>query len=89
LKTYRISIKGIVQGVGFRVFTKNIADVMNIEGYVKNESDGSVSALANLNDDEREKFLKELRVGPPSSKVESIDIEEIASQPFESFDIRH
>ncbi len=89
MKTYRISIKGIVQGVGFRVFTKNIADVMNIEGYVKNESDGSVSALANLNDDEREKFLKELRVGPPSSKVESIDIEEIASQPFESFDIRH
>ncbi len=88
MKSYKITIRGIVQGVGFRAFVKNIADVLDVEGYVKNEKDGTVLAIANLKDDNKDKFIKELRVGPPSSKVEKIDIDEIEFCMYESFDIR-
>ena len=42
VKNYHIQVLGIVQGVWFRKYTKESADVYSLKGYVKNESDGSV-----------------------------------------------
>ena len=37
-----IRFKGLVQGVGFRMTAKSVAHELGIEGWVKNELDGSV-----------------------------------------------
>ncbi len=34
-KNYKITIKGKVQGVGFRYFVRNNAQKLNIKGYTK------------------------------------------------------
>ena len=41
----RVRIAGHVQGVGFRAWTQNQARKRGIDGWVRNERDGSVSAV--------------------------------------------
>ena len=36
----KITVKGIVQGVGFRPFVYNLAKSLNLKGYVINSSKG-------------------------------------------------
>jgi acylphosphatase len=43
--TVRLSMHGKLQGVGFRRFVKETAEVMGLNGWVRNVSDGSVEAL--------------------------------------------
>ena len=40
MQTYHIHINGIVQGVGFRPLIYTLAMQMQLNGYVKNGSDG-------------------------------------------------
>ena len=55
--TREIRIQGIVQGVGFRPFIKNLADSLQIKGSVINTSNGVV-IKANLWDEELAKFIQ-------------------------------
>lgn len=41
----QVIFKGRVQGVGFRYTTRNIASRLPVTGYVRNQSDGSVEAV--------------------------------------------
>src|SRR3546814_11005520 len=45
LKTVRVRVGGRVQGVGFRAWTRGDAERRGLAGYVRNEADGSVSAV--------------------------------------------
>ncbi|MGL4265782.1 MAG: acylphosphatase, partial [Weissella cibaria] len=38
----KVIVRGRVQGVGFRYFTKQLADKLGVTGVVWNASDGSV-----------------------------------------------
>lgn len=84
----RIKITGLVQGVGYRYFTYRLAKALSLKGYVRNQSDGSVEVVA---EGEKEKLLhliSELRIGPPSSKVENLSIEwQERKNEFEEFKI--
>ncbi len=42
----KIKVSGRVQGVFFRAFTQEVAQTLQIKGWVSNENDGSVVALA-------------------------------------------
>ena len=70
----RISVHGIVQGVGFRYFAYSLARSMGLKGYVRNESDGSV--LIEVSGERRliEDFIAETRKGPRSGHVDRIDV---------------
>ena len=68
----KIVIKGRVQGVGFRYYTKKNADALGICGWVKNRQDGSVEVLAEAEGDQLDKFIGQLRQGPSSAVVESL-----------------
>lgn len=83
-------IKGIVQGVGYRYFTRNVASRMGIKGWVKNLSDGSVEVMAEADENKLKEFLKYLYEGPPLSKVEKIDYEFLNENGgFKDFEIRY
>ncbi len=72
MECLNISIKGIVQGVGFRPFIYNLANKMSLKGYVTNTTDGVVIAVEG---DNLDIFVEKIRTdAPPLSKILSIDI---------------
>ncbi len=77
MKSCRCIVKGRVQGVWFRRFTKNIADELGISGYVKNLPDGSVEVEATMEDEKFAPFLEALHQGPPLARVDEVEVEEI------------
>ena len=72
-----ITIRGIVQGVGFRPFVYKTANAAGLGGWVLNESDAvriQVAGEATSLD----KFLKALRTeSPGQARIESLDVQEI------------
>ncbi|TIX83542.1 MAG: acylphosphatase, partial [Mesorhizobium sp.] len=44
-KAVRVRLSGRVQGVSFRVWTRTEAEKLGLSGWVRNEDDGSVTAL--------------------------------------------
>ncbi|OPY26646.1 MAG: Acylphosphatase [Methanocella sp. PtaU1.Bin125] len=73
MKLARITVRGIVQGVGFRPFVHRIARESHVAGYVKNLGT-SVEIEAEGDDRDVEAFVAKLRVGPPLSRIDSVEI---------------
>lgn len=71
---FQAKIYGKVQGVGYRYFTEKIAKNLNIFGYVKNLEDGTVEVVAQGKEEDLQKFIEQLKIGPFLAKVEKIDI---------------
>jgi acylphosphatase len=63
---------GRVQGVGFRAFTKDVADSLNLQGYVKNLGDGGVEFEAIGEEEVLSIFLEKLKEGPKHAFVSDI-----------------
>ena len=57
-KTFKIQIKGRVQGVGFRPFVFNLAQLLNINGTVSNDAQGVIIKM-NTSKEKANSFLKE------------------------------
>lgn len=84
----KISIFGLVQGVGFRPFIYNLAIKYNIKGWIKNDENGvEIQAFAKKED--LIKFLKEIRLNPPTlAKIFDIKIENLEFKNYEKFEIK-
>ena len=71
----KISIFGIVQGVGFRPFIYNLAIKYDIKGWVKNDENG-VEIEAYSTQENIENFINEIKSNPPVlAKITNIKIE--------------
>ncbi|MFQ5499095.1 MAG: acylphosphatase [Candidatus Zixiibacteriota bacterium] len=84
-----VRIRGMVQGVGYRYFCLRLADQLGLTGWVRNDPDGSVLVHAEGDQSLIEQLLSDLKVGPPASSVNSLDI--VWSQftgAFARFDVR-
>ena len=86
---YRIRVVGRVQGVFFRVSTKDQAIALGLSGWVRNEVDGSVLIEVCGPNDQVQTFIQWCSEGPPSSSVDEVTVEEIEVQDFESFRITY
>ena len=85
--TFRVM--GKVQGVWFRAYARDNALSLNIEGWVKNDSDGSVFGEALGSKTNIEQFTHVLREGSPSSRVEDVIIKESTEKgQLPNFEIR-
>jgi len=81
-------IRGAVQGVNFRVFTRRIANQLQLTGWVRNKLDGSVEALAEGSSHALAIFEQHLAKGPPNARVDQIDTTKIPAQrQFTTFTI--
>jgi tRNA pseudouridine55 synthase len=76
-------VYGKVQGVGYRYFVREKAQILDLFGYVKNLEDGTVEVLAQGREENLQKLIEELKKGPYLAKVEKIDI--IFRKPLEIF----
>jgi len=68
-------VHGVVQGVGFRHFTRQLAESFGITGYVRNVPDGTVEMVAEGGTQALKAFLEEVRIGPRFGSVGRMDIE--------------
>jgi acylphosphatase len=68
-------LTGRVQGVGFRWFTEAAASREGIHGWVRNRPDGAVEALAEGEADAVERFERAIRHGPPSARVDHVEVD--------------
>lgn len=85
---YRIQVKGIVQGVGFRYYTQRLAQKTEINGFVRNQSDGSVYIEAEGNEDSLSSFMDGVRNGPPRAMVRHLKKEVIPENGEPDFRIQ-
>jgi len=80
----RMLIHGRVQGVGFRWFTRQRAELLGLRGWVRNLPDRTVECLAAGDADTVSLFINMLKQGPALSRVDRIDILEEEAQPLHS-----
>ena len=66
-------VRGRVQGVYFRWWTRRRASNLGLRGTVQNRPDGTVEVHAAGEIERLEAFAAELEVGPPSARVEGVD----------------
>ncbi len=77
----RYHITGLVQGVGYRYFTRRNAETLGIAGWVRNLPDGSVEAYAIGAPEHLILFEAALRRGPRHAEVWECAVEEAAVDP--------
>jgi acylphosphatase len=71
----RVTIRGRVQGVGYRAFVEHQAMMLELEGWVRNRRDGSVEALFAGAADIVSGMVGLCRRGPSYARVESVEEE--------------
>lgn len=85
----RVHYRGNVQGVGFRMTTRRIAERFAVTGYVKNLPDGQVEVVAAGAADEVDRFLGAIAARMAGCIQEHKIADEPASASFTSFEIRY
>lgn len=85
-----ITIKGVVQGVGFRYYTVQSARTYGVKGFVKNQPNGDVYCEVEGEQKVLKLFIKQLNIGPALSRVTSINVNEMKDlQNFQTFEVRY
>jgi acylphosphatase len=75
----QLTIRGRVQGVGYRAFVEHQARVHRLEGWVRNRRDGSVEALFVGPENVVSDMVALCRRGPVSARVDSVAEEPVNS----------
>lgn len=68
-----VTIRGRVQGVGYRAFVEREALRHGLEGWVRNRRDGSVEAVFAGLREQVEAAIDACRRGPYSARVDALD----------------
>ena len=83
------TVRGRVQGVGFRYFVIREAMDLGLVGSVANDQDGTVRCVAEGPRATLEALLQLLEAGPPSARIDRVDAAwGPASGAFRAFEIR-
>src|SRR5258706_12801886 len=75
----QVTIRGRVQGVGYRAWVEHQAMARGLEGWVRNRRDGSVEALFAGPADVVAEMIALCRRGPSSARVEAVQEEPAGS----------
>jgi len=85
-----VLVSGIVQGVNFRRYTQLNARQLGVNGWVRNLPDGRVEGCFEGDAAAVGSLLEWCRSGPPSGRVDSLEIrEEPFTAEFSDFSINY
>ncbi|MER2250211.1 acylphosphatase [Methylorubrum podarium] len=88
-KSIRVVIRGRVQGVSYRAWTKKQADRHGVAGWVRNRPDRTVEASFTGPAEAVDALLAACRRGPFAARVDGIDVSDEAEPASgEGFEIR-
>ncbi len=83
MKRFHLSVKGIVQGVGFRPFVYNLARDLGIKGFIRNTSGG---VFIEAEGDNSAGFIDAIqRRHPTLAKIDCIEVQELSAIGYEDF----
>jgi acylphosphatase len=74
----RAVVRGIVQGVGFRVAVEDAATGLGVAGWVRNTVDGTVEVEVEGDGGAVEAMLAFLREGPRAARVTGLETRDVA-----------
>ncbi len=77
----RYLVSGMVQGVGFRYFTQDAAEKLQVSGFVRNLRDCRVEVFAMATPRQHAEFRAMLERGPRFSSVSGVKEEPAAPDP--------
>ena len=88
-RSFAATIRGRVQGVGFRYYSFRRARELGVTGWVRNEKDGAVVVVAEGRRAALDALISLLRIGPEHANVLDVDIEWLCGgHCFVEFEIR-
>lgn len=82
---YNITISGKVQGVFFRASAKQMADLLGVKGFVRNQPDGKVYVEAEGELEMLTKFIQWCHHGPEKAAVKYVSVNEGEQSNFKEF----
>jgi len=85
---YHVLVSGKVQGVGYRMSVLQVAQRLNLNGWVSNLSDGRVEAIFEGNINCIEQMVSWCRQGNTMAVVEDIVVKEETPEGLQKFEIR-
>lgn len=89
-KAVNIIVHGLVQGVFYRAFTKELSDKLGIKGWVRNLPNGCVEVEAHGCHDVIEQLINILKIGPKAARVDELEIHECEfNSDYNKFDIKY
>lgn len=87
-RAVRATVRGQVQGVGFREATVAKALQNGVFGWVRNAEDGSVAVHAEGSVEQVEQLTEFLKQGPRAAAVAEVTVEEVKTEGHEQFAVR-
>ena len=89
MKASRFLVSGVVQGVGYRIFTVRAARSLGLRGFARNLADGRVEVVAAGDAETLGRFRERLQAGPRGSVVSGLEETETEVDPApEEFEVR-
>lgn len=83
-------VSGHVQNVAYRVYVQDAATELELVGYARNLSDGTVEVVAQGSQDVLKEFVEYLHEGSLLSRVEAVAIDwKTIQKPLDDFSIQH
>lgn len=82
-------MSGRVQGVSFRWYTEQRARELGVNGWVRNEPDGSVALHAEGDDQAVDALVEWCRTGPALARVRNVAVREAAVTGATTFETRY
>lgn len=74
LKTAHIIVKGTVQGVGFRYYTRHLASMLGLSGFVKNLPNGDVEILAEGDKPSLQELINDLQTKDMAEYISGLEV---------------
>ncbi len=85
--TRRVLVSGMVQGVGYRAWTRQQALQRNLVGWVRNLADGRVEAVLQGEDSNVLDMLDAMRQGPAMARVQDVQSRAEDAQATNHFEV--
>lgn len=88
MPTVHLLIKGKVQGVFYRKSAKEMAEKMDVTGWVRNTENEDVEIVASGSADALKAYMEWCHTGPKRAEVTDVIITPVADESFEKFEVR-
>lgn len=85
--TVHLLIKGKVQGVFYRASARDVAEQLELKGWIRNTDDDDVEAVVTGDPDQVKEFIEWCKKGPSRARVDKVNVTEKEDESFDSFRI--
>jgi hydrogenase maturation protein HypF len=85
----KVTVRGVVQGVGFRPFIYRLATQLKLHGWVSNSAQGVFIEVEGARDALRSFLLRLEKDKPPRAVIQSLEFSFLDTAGYDRFDIRY